>query len=105
MTIPLLSFFLLEKVYPSNVYDERDLLIEKKATIAGTIGMFCLMAFVAIILTIRDFEGTITIQRKYLCSFVYILLFMWNLCSSTVEIAYYYFINPSKKQFLGEKSK
>ena len=102
-TIPLILFVLIDKFYPRKVCDERDLLIERKAILAGTIGTFVFMGLAAFLLMIQDFEGTI--KRKYLCSFVYLLVFLWNLCSSIVGIAYYYFINPSKKYELQGDSK
>ncbi len=93
--IPLILIVLLSKYFPGKSYDERDLIISKKAVIAGIIGTFIIMALAAWLLMIQDFKGNIKIM--YLTSFVYITAFVWFFLSSAAGIVFYYFSDSFTK--------
>jgi len=102
-TIPLILIVLLSKVYPGKVYDERDLLIEKKATIWGIAGTFGFMALGGYLILIQDLEGSV--KSKHLLGFVYLAAMVWIFLSAAAGIVYYYRLNPLKKHDLQGKSK
>lgn len=86
-TIPLISIVIISARFPTKKFDERDKLIDRKALIIGSIGVFIFLGAASGFLCVVNPAGSI---RNLLIPFlVYLAFFVWLLVSSAAGLILY----------------
>ena len=86
-TIPLILIVIISARYPGKYYDERDKLIERKATIIGAVGVFIfLTGAIYFFYLISRVDSIRTLSIVWL---VYLAAFVWFFVSSVAALIQY----------------
>ena len=87
LTAPLILIVIISALLPGKYYDERDKLIERKATIIGAAGVFIFLTVVIYFLFLISRVGSIrTLSIVWL---VYLAAFVWFFVSSVAALIQY----------------
>ena len=83
----MISIVALAKFFPGKEYDERDLVIERKANTVGIVGAFTFLAGAGWFLTVLTKMGFI--RASHILLLVYLACFVWILVSSVAALIQY----------------
>ncbi|HUS89704.1 MAG TPA: hypothetical protein VMW91_10185 [Desulfosporosinus sp.] len=87
LTVPLILIVIISAQFPRKYYDERDKLIERKATIIGAVGVFIFLTGAIFFFYLISRVGSIrTLSIVWL---VYLAAFVWFFISSVAALIQY----------------
>ncbi len=84
--IPLTLIFLISRRFPGKDYDERDILIEHKATPLGMIGAFVFLGTAAFTVVSTRMNS---LRASFIIFLIYLACFVWILVSSAAALIQY----------------
>ncbi len=87
LTIPLILIVIISALLPRKYYDERDKLIDRKATIIGAVGVFIFLTAAIYFLFFISWVGSVTTLS--IVWLVYLAAFVWFFISSVAALVQY----------------